>query len=127
MVRLFKNKYIISFFLLSFCNFCMLGCSSAKVVTSSDYESVKVVKIEKIDGQIINFRDDPQKYAVISGNAVVRTTKNKVEEIIPLSEIKIIYERNTEPDKIFYWTVGIIFGLGLVLALIFAPKQPYGG
>jgi len=55
------------------------------------------------------------------------TSLIKAEKIIPLSEIKTIFEKKIDPDKTFYLVIGTILGLGLVLGLIFSIKQPYGG
>ncbi|MGA7836911.1 MAG: hypothetical protein WB996_03030 [Ignavibacteriaceae bacterium] len=124
---LIKNKYLLNFLLIVFCNLIFAGCYSVKEITDNDYESIEVLKVEKSDGQIIDFTVDPKGYAIISDSSIIRTDRYNLKEKINLSEINKIYADKFDPDKTFYLVIGSVLGLGLVLALIFAPKQPFGG
>lgn len=127
MRRFLLNRYLQTLILTAFCNLAFAGCYSVREITNDDFESVEVLKIEKTDGEIVDFTDDPQGYAIIADSSIIRTDQNNLKEKIPLSEIRTIYADKFDPDKTFYFSLAILFGIGILVGLTFSLDGPLGG
>ncbi len=127
--KILFNKYLIISIGLMFINLLFNGCYSLREVNIENNEStIKVYKIETLDGKVIDFQDSKLGYAVLSNNEVVSYKPNDEQEVFPMSNIKKYYTEKFDTVKTVLLVAGCTAALILIVALLsFKVSVPISG
>jgi hypothetical protein len=123
---IFRNQYFIISVVLVFINLMINGCYSFSEITPNSGPSLKIYKIETLNGKIVEFKNSVLGYATIEDSSVVSIKANGEKEKFPLSNVKKYY---TEKLDVFD-TVALSLGcVVIILGIIFIAtyKMDYSG
>jgi len=101
--KILYNKYLIISIGLVFINLLFGGCYSLREVNIENNEStIKVYKIETLDGKVIDFQNSKLGYAVLSDNEIIVINLMVKRKYFQCRMLKNIILKNMIPGKQFY-------------------------
>ena len=128
--NIFYNRYLISSISLIFINLTFSGCYSLRETTIKNNNQIKIYKIETMNGDIVDFRNDKNGYALLYNNEIISIKVNGNQETFPISNIKKYYTEKFDIAKTIWLVIGcaaawvILFGIIMIIGM---DGRSFGG
>ena len=105
---IFQNQYLIVSTILLFINLTFSGCYSIQEVKVDNNESVKIYKIELLDGKVIDFKDNRFGYAVLSNDQVISENKIGEKETYLVQDVEKFYTEKFDIGNTIWLGIGTV-------------------
>ncbi len=96
------------------------GCRSSHEFMADDTPQIRppqrIVEIQTIDGDVINFESDSLGYAILRDTVIERFPGHGVRDTIALSSVRVIRTNGPEPTRTFIAVLLVAGGVILVTA-----------
>ena len=119
--HIFNNRYLVAVITLLLFNLTLSGCYSLREATIEDDESIKIYKLETVDGDTLDFNKSKLGYATLRSDSVVFINANGEQELYPMSNVKKYYTENFDTGKTIWLVIGtavtivvVLFGLIII-------------
>lgn len=109
------NRFLIVVVTLLFFNLALSSCYSLRETAIEDDQSIKIYKLETLNGDIIDFSKSKSGYATLINDYVVSMNINGEQESHPMSDVKKYYTEKIDTGK----TIWLVIGSAAVAAAVF--------
>ncbi len=119
---IFRNQYFIVFIILILINITLNGCYSFNEITPAYSSNVKIYKIEKLNGEIVDFKNTKWGYAAIIDSNVVTIKSNGEKEEFPTNNVKKYYTEKLNVANTLLLSLGCaVLVVGIIILATFKP------